>query len=259
MHQLATKLYKAIWIYGNYFILRKTPVIIFAPGRVGSMALHKNLRDAGVFVFKVEFYENDPRGSARFITNYIFKKKRPAKIITIIRDPISMMATYFFSKAAKGHLPEAHAAWLAGDTHKLNKLFIRDVLTSDRLDKHLYWYERDFKAATGIDIFAHPFSAEARTGVIDHQTYPTLILRTEMDDRIKAKAITEFLNVPDIIITQENSRTNKDDGKIFEIFKENLSLPQEIIKRIYTSKLCEHFLYSNELKSPPIKHTNQTT
>jgi hypothetical protein len=246
MHQLATKLYKAIWIYGNYFILKKTPVIIFAPGRVGSMALHKNLRDTGVFAFKVEFFEDDPRGSASFIVNHIFKKKRPAKIITIVRDPLSMMATYFFSKVAKGHLPEAHKAWVAGDTTKLNDLFIRDVLTSDRLEKHLYWYERDFKAATGIDIFAHPFSTEARTGVIDHHTYPTLILRTEMDDDVKGDAVANFLRLESLTITRENVRENRADAEHYKAFKEQIKIPTDLLTTIYTSPLAKHFLNDSE-------------
>ncbi len=229
------------------YVLKVTPVVIFAPGRVGSMALHKNLQEAGVFVFKLEFLDIGDSGAAHFVIRHVFKRKRPAKLITIIRDPVTMMVSYFFSKASAGHLPEAHQAWKEKDVPKLQELFIRDVLESYRLDSHLYWYETDFLRATGIDIFGYVFDTVNKNSTIDHPLYPTLILRTEMDDEVKVAAIIKFLQIPPFILTRENTRSQKADKELYEAFKKSLSVPPEILQKIYTSKLCTHFFSSEEI------------
>ncbi len=253
--KLQTNFNKSFWIWKNYYLLKKTPIVIFAPGRVGSMALHKNLIDAGVFAFKVEFHLKDTQGMANFIQRFVFKRKRPARLITIIRDPLTMMATYFFSKASAGHLPEAHRAWKSKDLESLQNIFIRDVLQTERLDSHLYWFEHDFKSATGIDVYTHSFNSESRIGYINDKIYPTLLLRTEMDDTIKASAVGEFLNIEQFTITRENTRSNKEDAELYKAFNESLKIPVEILNKIYFAPVAQHFLTKEEINAAFVKYT----
>ncbi len=249
MLERMVKFKKVISLLWNINFLRKDPVIILAPGHVGSMALHKGLAATGILVFKVEFMDIGESGAADFIKKNIFSERRPAKIITIVRDPILMMISYFFSKASANHLPEAHIAWKEKNVDKLQELFIKNVLGTDRLDSHLYWYENDFLRATGIDIYAHPFDANLKTGYIEHDLFPTLIIRTEMEDDVKANIIAEFLKIPLFTLTRENTRSKKIDASLYEEFKESLTIPDEIIDKIYSSRLCTHFLHPTEIAS----------
>lgn len=243
------KILKAITFYCKLYLKKTEPVIIFAPGRVGSMALHKNLSELGIFVFKLEFLNIGNSGAARFAIKHVFKSQRPAKIITIMRDPVTMMISYFFSKAAAGHLKEAHTAWKEKDVLQLQQLFIKEVLTSYRLDSHLYWYERDFVRATNINVFDHAFDTFNKHAIINHPIYPTLMLRTEMDDTIKATQISNFLHIPIFTLTRENTRSEKPDKELYERFKETLTLPTELLDKIYTAKVCTHFFGPEEIQS----------
>ena len=248
MLMLLHKLQKEITFLYTLYVRKITPVVIFTPGRVGSMALHACLLKAGVFVFKLEFLDIGNSGAAHFIIKHVFKKQRQARIITIVRDPVTMMITYFFSKASAGHLAEAHDAWKNKDVAKLQTLFIRDILMSERLDSHLYWYERDFFRATKIDVFAYPFDTEKKSTIISHDLYPILILRTEMDDEVKSSLVSQFLSISPFTLTRENTRSEKADKELYEVFKRTLSVPPPLLEKIYTAKLCQHFFSTDELE-----------
>ncbi len=255
MIKVLSSISKVIWTCKNYYLSRKTPVVVFAPGRVGSMALHKNLLEAGVFAFKVEFYLKDTRGLSNFIQTFVFKRKQPAIIITIVRDPLTMMATYFFSKASAGHLSDAHRAWKNNDVESLQEIFIRDVLQTDRLDSHLYWFERDFKSATGINVYAYPFNKTSKFDYISNTTYPILLLRTEMDDTVKASAVSEFLHIKEFAITRENTRSHKEDAELYKAFNASLKIPTDILKKIYTAPVSQHFLTEEEIAAAITKYS----
>ncbi|MEK7639416.1 MAG: putative capsular polysaccharide synthesis family protein [Patescibacteria group bacterium] len=253
--KLLKKAKTLIWILVNIHFRKKTPVIIFAPGRVGSMALYSNLMKAGLFVFKLEFTKIGSSSSAKFIKKYIFDQKKPAKIISIVRDPIDILVSYFFSKAASGHIKAAHRAWEAANIQDLQRSFVVDVLNTDRLGLHLYWYEKDFKEATNIDIFAYPFDQNEGFSVVPHETYPTLIFRTEMEDTNKAEIIKTFLNLSDFNLTRENTRSQKVDAALYRLFKDSLVLPSDILNKIYSSPYAKHFLTEKERLASVEKYT----
>lgn len=239
-------LHKGLDAYGRLYLLRTPPVVVLAPGRVGSIALNASLRTAGVFSFKLEFIEQDTRGTAQFAIKHIFNKHKPAKLITLVRDPISMMLTYYMSKANAGWLPEAKQALEAGDLKKLKERFILDVLLTDRLKSHLDWFTTDFQKLTGIDVYTHPFNTKKMWSTIKHDTYPTLILRTELDDETKSERIKDFLELEDFFLTRLNTAETKSYRDIYQEFKRTLTLPQELLEQIYTHPYCKQFLMEKE-------------
>lgn len=250
------RLYKGISFYSNLYILKRVPVIIFAPGHVGSMALHHDLAAADIFVFKVEFFNKYGIRTSRFIARHFFRKKRPAKIITIVRDPIAQMAAYFFSKSAAGHLPRAHKAWKEHDIATLNDCFISDVLLTNRLDSHLYWFERDFFDATGINVFESEFDTQTGSGIINHKIFPTLIIRTETGENIKTERIKKFLHLRSFSVTRNNTRAQKTDHKLYEDFKNQMKIPLEIFDKVYGSPLANHFLTKAEIDTARTRYVS---
>jgi hypothetical protein len=233
------------YAYSNLYLKKKTPVIVYAPGRVGSMGLIKNLRDADVFSFKVESFIDEKRGATQFCKKHVVDAKKSAKIITLVRDPVAIMSSYYFSKGTKGWLPEAKTALESGDVPALQKIFVSEVLRTKRLDSHLYWYENDFNPSLGFNIFDYTFDTQNQHTVIDHPQFPTLVVRTELSDLKKEATLNNFLGTTNIKITRENVRTEKVGTEIYKKFKESLSLPSDILEKIYTAPYAAHF-FSNE-------------
>jgi hypothetical protein len=246
---LIQKIRKALSAYVGLYIQKREPVVVLTPGRVGSIALNAGLRAVGVFSFKLEFIEKDLRGSASFLKKHIFQKDKPAKIITLVRDPIAMMLTYYMSKAYNGWLPEAQKALEAGDLDKLKEHFIDDVLTTERLFSHTNWFKNDFQRVTGINVYDYPFDTNKQWSIVENGLYPTLIIRTELDDTIKVSVIRGFLKNDAFTLLRENTAESKPYKETYVQFKNTLALPIELLDTIYSSVYCTHFFSPEEIST----------
>lgn len=246
--ELGNKIMKGFDTYTRFYLKQEEPVVVLAPGRVGSIALNTSLRAAGAFSFKVEFAERETRGTAGFAVKHIFKKHKPAKLITLARDPIDMMLTYYMSKTNTGWLPEAKQALQNQDLTALQNHFITDVLQTDRFQSHIDWYTNDFQTLTGINVYDHPFDTEKRWSTIEHDTYPTLVLRTELNDHTKTTVIKDFLHLDSFTLTRANTAETKPYREIYQQFKQTLQLPADLVDSIYGHPYCTHFFSEAEIQ-----------
>lgn len=242
------KFREATYAYNNLYLQKKSPVIVYAPGRVGSMGLIKNLREADIFSFKVESFASESRDAAFFCRKHILERGRAAKIITLVRDPLDIMTSYFMSKSDKGWIPGSQEALYNGDTCTMQKIFISEVLQTPRLDHHLFWYENEFIKNLELDIFTHPFDTKEKYSLIENIRFPTLVLRTELDDNKKQSLVNSFLNTNNVLITRENTQQQKKFYQTYLAFKKNLSVPQQALERIYTAPYVTHFFSPEEIK-----------
>ena len=247
-NRLYHRLIEGVYAVGNRYLKRRTPTLIYAPGRVGSMALFSDLREAGVFVFKIESLKRKNFRAQRFARRHIIDAKIKVNIITLIRDPIAMLCTYYFSRVIRDPalVPEASEAYRNGDTATLQDIFINDFLTSEVLDRYLRWYEDDWEPQLGFSFFDHPFDIAKQCGRFDHGRYRVLALRTELADEHKAEAVAGFLNLPGIVLTRRNVRAKRSEGKLYQEFKKTLVLPPEILDKVYDSPLCQHCFSQSE-------------
>lgn len=246
---LSHKVSESWYAASNLYFKKHKPTIIYAPGRVGSMGLIKNLRQAGVFTFKVESLLNEPQGAAKFSKRFIINTKRPVNIITLVRDPLSMMCTYYYSKMIRGWIPGAKEAYDEQDIKKLQEIFIESVLNTKRLDSHLYWYENDWERALGFSIFDYQFDKDKQYSTFDHEQYSVLAMRTELPDTEKQTVLEEFLGAKPISITRENIRTKKPGSEGYQEFKETLHVPTDILEKIYSAPYVTHFFTTEEIAS----------
>lgn len=238
-------------------LMGEKPVLICGPGRSGSMALLADLRRAGVYAFKVESFFSEHRGSVRFVKKHILSKNR-VHIITLVRDPVSVMASYYFSKAGRGRIQGAKEALENENIDEMRRIFIDDVLRTTRTKRHLYWYEEEFKKALGIDVYAYPFETDKQQTVISHERYPTLILRTELDNDAKKQAVAKFLGITGLTVTLSNARAHKPLYELFQTFKKRLCLPADIIDELYSSPMAQHFFSKDEVRELKAKWSEHT-
>ena len=203
---------EGVYAVGNRYLKRRTPTLIYAPGLVGSMALFYDLREAGVFVFKTESFSRKKfyYGTEYFAKRHIIDTRIKVNIITLIRDPIAILCTYYFGRLVHDLVSGASEAYRSGDIATLQKIFITDFLPKV-LPKYIYWYENKWESQLGFSFFDHPFNIAEQFGRFEHKQYRVLALRTELNDEHKADAIADFLNLPHLVLTRKiiNFRYNR--------------------------------------------------
>jgi hypothetical protein len=243
----AHSLTEGLYAYSGLYIQKRQPIIVLAPGRVGSMSLLSDLRAHDFFAFKVE-RRVDGRGSAQFAISHILNQRRDAKIISIVRDPIEMLISYFYSKAARGSFKNALEALENSDIPRLQQIFITKVLNTERMTRHVHWFENEFHSLTGIDVYAYPFDTTQKCACFSSEPYDVLIFRTDLPDADKAGCVSKFLHTDSFKVSRGNKRETKPLSGTYKLFKDSLVVPTKILDTIYSAPYTQHFFSENEIR-----------
>lgn len=240
---------EGLYSYGGLFVLGRKPVVIYSNGHTGTMALKGDLRRAGAFAFKIEHaaeldkYTGSPR-SSHFVKRHIFAAERPATTITYVREPVSLMISWFFSKLR--HIPGAKEAATSADLPALQDIFITQYLTSHRGERDLQWFDIEFNRTFNVNVYDFSFDTEAQWSLFTHGPFRSIIMRTELQDEQKAAILREQLDLPQLTLTRGNTREEKPHAKLYEEFKQSLVLPETIFNKIYFSQYARHFVNEAE-------------
>jgi hypothetical protein len=182
--------------------------------------------------FREKFY-------AEMIYRRYVRPKRRLKVITLVREPVANNISMFFQ--VLGRYIGANVDPSECDTDELIDIFI---------DKYMHWrpltwLDAEVKTHFDIDIYQYPFPIERGYTVISRENTSLLVLRCELGDRDKERAIAGFLGLDEFEIVRSNVRSEKPTGKKYEEFKKRIRMPPALLDRIYDSKFARHF-YSNE-------------
>lgn len=250
---LPYKINRALKIYSNLYLYRKTPILIYTPGRVGSTGLYVTLDRLGQFVIHIhtlnadEIRDKDQPGTTVWTYNHILKAQKPAKIITLVRDPVSLIISDFFNKLK--WLAGAKDAYRHMTVDQLCDLFRTRYFDDGRHIDKLEWYNNEFNQTLGINVFKHPFDTDQRFASFSEHIYDVLILRTESDDQVKVQAVANFLGIEPFDIERVNEASNRDYAEIYRAFKNKIKLPQAHLDTIYNSQYATQFFDEAERQS----------
>lgn len=246
---MITKVQKLVSDLWRLYIRQHRPAIVYTPGRVGSMSLILALQAVNVFSFKVEFLDRETLGSVWFCKKFIIGPQKPAKVITLVRDPIEILCSLFFSKLNRGRLSLTKEQAVVADHATLERIFLEEIIDGDYFDQYLRWYETEFTQHLHFNIYDHPFDTSTKQIIIEHHRYPTLILRSDLDNEAKEIAVKNFLNIPELEIENLNVKATRDNGQRYESFKENLCIPTETLQKIYHLNYAKHFFSPAEIET----------
>ena len=255
MIKMAQRIKTFVYLYFNLFLLRDTPVLVYAPGRTGSISMIYALQTAKVFSIKVEWLNYKTRGTVRFCKKFIVSPRKKAKVITLVRDPVEILSSLFFSKACRGHLKLGHDAVSARDLGGLLVAFEKEVLESKLFHDHLYWYEEEFEPNLKLNVFQTPFNASRKYGLIEDDVYPTLIMRTDLSDEEKVVQVNKFLNLNKFSLDRLNVKSSRKHGDLYAEFVSNLKLSDHWLDKIYNSSYSQHFFTETEIRTSRKKFT----
>jgi len=114
----------------------------------------------------------------------------------------------------------------------------------------LTWFGTQLEPVLGIDVYANQFPHADGYDLIEHPTYPTLVLKAETSDEVKTTALRRFLSNDGIVLSErENVGEAKWYDPLYRAFREGLVLPDEYVERMLSARYTRHFYTANEIEA----------
>lgn len=249
------------------------PIIIFQPGKVGSMSVQRSLEEAykqpdldiPIIIHHVhalnqlderERYvrktRKNPEESIRLIQEWRILRKEiesnPLKkwnVVNLVRDPVAIKVSALFQLLDQ-HIPDWEKRLNTNELSlaELEKLFFsKQEFGFQGLDR---WYDNQVKALWGIDIFASPFPWDRGYQIFKKENINLIIIRLEDLNRVAEQAFDEFLGLKNFKVVNANIGEEKPYAELYNEFKKH-PLPVDYIDRGYGSRFANHFYTRDEI------------
>jgi hypothetical protein len=233
-------------------IKKDVPVFVFQMGKVGSRSIVDSLMRcySGVVVHR-HFITGDDWKAGRMLE--LSESGKPLKIISPVRDPIGRNVSAFF------HFIEGRTGQASDRTgctvEELVDLFISnsdldEVEENRAMMDHampIEWFDENIKKYFNIDIYDKEFPSSGYD-VYKNKNIELLVLRIDVDDRVKEKIVREFLGFNDFVLSNTNVAKDKKYAKKYNEFKKNAVLPDEYLDEMCSSKYFRHFYSDDEIR-----------
>lgn len=208
------------------------PILVYQMGKVGSKSIYDSLTSAGIDAFHVHRIGADVHPN---LFRRVVENKERAKVITLVREPVSHSISTFFQHLEK-YCNSPDAANLPND--ELLKHYLK--LWNSEQAPSITWFQNEFSTTLDMDVFSTPFPKKQRFTVL-RGNHDVLILRSDLSDNQKSEAISEFLQLPDFTITRSNVTNDSPKGATYTRFKSAVKLPDNILNTLQNSKYSKHF------------------
>jgi hypothetical protein len=247
------------------------PIIIFQPGKVGSMSVQYSLEEAykkmnaPTMIYHVhalnylderEEYvkttRKNPVDSLRLIQEWRELRQdiedHPQKkwnIINLVRDPVAIKVSALFQLLDQ-HIPDWQARLKAGNltVAELDELFFSKKEFGFRgLNT---WYDNQIKALWGIDVFAAPFPRDKGYQIYGKENINLMIIRLEDLNRVAEQAFDDFLGLKEFKVVNVNVGDEKPYAELYDQFKKR-PLPENYVDEGYQTRFARHFYSADEI------------
>jgi putative capsular polysaccharide synthesis protein len=172
----------------------------------------------------------------------LIKRGHPAKVVALIREPIARNVSFYFQTL--------DVLWQTENAHE--KVALDRLLAEfhDRFphERVLDWFDKEFNPTLGIDVYAHPFPREAGFLRIDSGPYEVLLMRHDLDDRVKEKCLADLVGVPRVPLAPKNVGAEKPYSKTYDEFLRHIRASEDYVERMLSSKYARHFYAAEELE-----------
>jgi hypothetical protein len=258
-----------------------SPILVYSMRKVGSTTLTSTLRSEGHTVYKhhcIDLALNHELRMAssragvapqHWLTDGANFRKRldrwrtqreitrhegRLKIFTFVKDPLSVALSDFFMQLFE-FMPRVVSSKELDSVDSL-KYYFQTVLqaavdggSSDTLTDYLgklasmpgYWFERELKTTTGIDVLNTPFPVNAGYGVYHGHDSDVVLIRTDRLSAVALDAIASLTGTRPAALIEKNVRAATPHGDLYRSLVENLSLPQTLVRAFYRQPWLNHF------------------
>jgi Putative capsular polysaccharide synthesis protein len=227
--------------------------IVLTMGRVGSTAVQHSIEDhLGERVFHV--HSITPRLLAKQVARKggLDKAARSAleglevaamlvrtsgrvKVVTLVRDPIARAYSAAFAVLRGDKDPDALAVFL--DDRPAFATWWAGF--KDR--RAVVWFDQEIRDMLGIDVFATPFPARGWER-LHSQRCDLLVMKAELDDDAKGRALADFYEVDRMTVVRDNARSRSTAyAPLYERFKEQAKMSDSYRSLLVDSAYNRHF------------------
>jgi hypothetical protein len=238
-------------LYFEYKLRRTCPILLYQMGKVGSSSIYNSLKEEypGV-VLTSHWYPSEKKDyKLSRLFNRVVKKKKPLKVISLIREPVGRNVSAFFQNFERD----------TGVSYSDSEFSVRELreifLENYNHEIPLIWFDENILANFGIDVFATPFP---ETGIMtySHENIQLLILRSEVADEFKIQAISAFLNLDHFVLKNINISSEKEYAQTYQAFCDQVKLPKPYLDKMCHSKYFTYFYSSETIESTYQKWIN---
>lgn len=243
----------------NAWRQRNSFFLVYTLGKVGSSTIYATLKRnlPGVPVHHVHFLSSEylevrlPQANEYFRKHIALGRRiladidkhrgKRIKIITMVREPVQRDVSAMFQtwRGRFGDVPfEA----------KTNAELIAD-LKGRNFHHTLTWFDDEFKAWTGIDIFTLPFDRERGFSIHRTERFDILVLKLEKLNDCYAAAMREFIGLDLSRLELANIGEEKlSRDKLKSLAAEIRFSPAEL-DAVYGSRYMQHFFTPEEISN----------
>ncbi len=228
------------------------PVIVFQMGKVASSTIEATLRQVnGIEVLRTHGLSrwadvNEPPTARRdleswLILHQIVRRNIPAKVVTVVRDPIARNLSAYFQNLDKlTKIPNAHRKL------PMNEL-VENFFKLLNHPRPLVWFDIEMRTSLGIDAYEYPFDPIRRWQRIRTPQYDLLILRADLDDDVKAQQLADLVGVASLKLIQKNVGESKSYSAVYQEFLRTIRLPETYVNEMLDHKFTRHFFSADEI------------
>ena len=166
-------------------------------------------------------------------------------VISLVRDPISRNLSQMFESPKYG-LNQRHSYQLTNEfTDFVVQKFTVDYGHTDML----HWFDNEIGKTFGIDIYEHDFDTEKGFLKVVKDKTTLYVIRVEDLDDVLLGFLKEELDLEvDEIVYDNITSTKTYNGELYKRVKNKLTLPQDIIEKVYEHKFTKKFYTEKEIE-----------
>jgi hypothetical protein len=215
---------------------RAIPVLVYQMGKVGSTSVHRSLLEQypGVVLHSHNFSLNHEDPAIKILYQWAIIKARPLKVISLTREPIDRNISAFFQNFERDTRISYTEASFSID--ELKSIFLSNYAH----ETPLKWFDESILKHFDIDVFSTPFP-ESGISTYSHNNIDLLVMRLEISDDEKARAISDFLGLKSFQLQRFNIGKDKNYSATYQMFKNGVMFPFDYVDRICNSKYFNHF------------------
>ena len=252
----------------------RDPIIVFTMGKVGSKSIAESIHAIlpKVPVYHVHYITQEglafhkhvslsphrlqlgrPHWTGHYLRKEINKNHHIWNVITLVRDPIARNISAFFYDI-KRWIPNFDDSYV-DSTEKID--MIKNVFLEEFPSEiPLTWLDQELKDIFGVDVYNSQFPLS-----IGYQLYSgvhanLLLIRLEDLNNVIDEAMKKYLNIDDFKLLKANIASESRYSGVYRKFLSQVSLPEDYVTKMYSSRFAKHFYSINELEGFRTKWLN---
>lgn len=236
-------------------LLEDDPILIYQSCKVASTTVREMLTASSlhpVHMHVMDVIEDQNKYNIELLK----KTDKKVKIITLVRDPISRDLSLLNNRFHR--LSGLEACFLENldkvfaDVYQFYKdYFIKRTYDNEikidnpwKVRNEFEWFDVEFKAVTGVDVYEYPFDVEKGYGIIEKDNLQIMIVTVEQMANLLDE-IAKFVGVEHLELTRSNEGDSKVTYYAYQELRKNIRFDEADFAHYYHHAKINHF-YSSE-------------